>query len=37
LSDDDLDRLEDLVSRHVDLWGAERAELEALCKKVVWH
>jgi hypothetical protein len=36
LSDDDLDRLEDLVGRHVNLSGGERAELETLCERVVW-
>jgi hypothetical protein len=37
LSDDDLDRLEDLIGRHVSLSGGERAELEALCERVVWR
>ena len=37
LSDDDLDRLEDLIGRHVNLSSGERAELEALCERVVWR
>jgi len=37
LSDDDLDRLEDLIGRHVNLSGGERAELEALCERVAWR
>ena len=37
LSDDDLGRLEDLVGRHANLTGGERAELEGLCKRVVWR
>jgi len=37
LSNDDLDRLEDLVGQHVNLSGGERAELETLCERVVWH
>jgi hypothetical protein len=37
LSDDDLDRLEDLVSRHVNLSGGEHADLEGLCERVVWR
>ena len=37
LSDADLGRLEDLIGRHVSLSGGERAELEALCERVVWR
>jgi hypothetical protein len=37
LGDDNLDRLEDLIGRHVNLSGGERAELEALCERVVWR
>jgi hypothetical protein len=37
LNDDHLDRLADLVGRHVNLSSGERAELEALCEKVVWR
>ena len=37
LSDDDLDRLEDLIGRHESLFGGERTELEALCERVVWY
>jgi hypothetical protein len=37
LTDNDLGRLEDLVSRHVNLSGGERAELESLCERVVWR
>ena len=30
-------RLEDLIGRHVSLSGGERAELEALCERLVWR
>lgn len=37
LNDDDLDRLENLIGRHVNLSGGERAELEVLCERVMWR
>jgi hypothetical protein len=37
LSDNDLDRLEELVGRQADVSDSERVELEALCVKVVWR
>jgi hypothetical protein len=37
LSDDELDRLNDLIGRHVNLSGGEHAELEALCERVLWR
>jgi hypothetical protein len=37
LSNADLGLLEDLVGRHVNLSGGERAELEALCGRVMWR
>ena len=37
LGDDNLDRLEDLIGRHVNLSDGEQTELEALCERVVWR
>jgi hypothetical protein len=37
LSDDDLDRLEELVRRQADVSNSKHVELEAICEKVVWR